>query len=55
MIEYSGPAAVSIEYWKPDKFDGSATGRVGMTRGAMSWFFTDEVTGTMSSLAPWRR
>ena len=52
MIEYSGPAPVSIEYSNPDKFDGSATGRVVYdTRGYINGL-TDDVTGTMSSLAP---
>ena len=52
MIEYSGPAPVSIEYWNTDKFDGSATGRVAYdTRGYVPGG-SDDVTGTMSSLGP---
>jgi fibronectin type 3 domain-containing protein len=52
MIEYAGPAAVNIEIWTTDKFDGSATGRVLYDNRGYVNGLNEDVTGTMSSLAP---
>jgi fibronectin type 3 domain-containing protein len=51
MIEYSGPAAVQIEIWTTDKFDGSATGRVRYDTTYVNGL-NEDVAGTMSSIAP---
>jgi hypothetical protein len=48
MIEYSGPAAVDIELWITDQFDGANTRRVRYTT-TYSFANTTDVTGSMSN------
>ncbi len=49
MIEYYGPAAINIEIWNVDKFDGGNTRRIRYDGTAYAGNSTEEVTGTMSS------
>jgi hypothetical protein len=48
MIEYNGPAAVDMELWNVDKFDGSNTRRVRYTTSYSS-NITQDVAGSMST------
>ena len=48
MIEYNGPAAVDMELWSADKFDGTNTRRVRYTTSYSS-NTTQDVTGSMST------
>ena len=50
MIEYGGPAAIQIDIWKVDKFDGNNTRRIRYDGSIYSGFSTEEICGTMSSL-----
>ena len=52
MIEYGGPAAVNIEIWTADKFDGSNTRRIRYDGTGYVGGNSEDVSGTMSSLAP---
>ena len=52
MIEYGGPAAVHLEIWTADKFDGSNTRRIRHDGSSYINSANEEVTGTMSSTAP---
>ena len=47
MVEYNGPAAVDMELWSADKFDGTNTRRVRYTTSSSS-NTTQDVTGSMS-------
>ena len=47
MVEYNGPAAVDMELWSADKFDGTNTRRVRYTTWSSS-NTTQDVTGSMS-------
>jgi fibronectin type 3 domain-containing protein len=51
LIEYGGPAAVIIEIWTVDKFDGANTGRVRYDSSYLNGLGED-IVGTMSSIAP---
>ena len=52
LIEYGGPAAVNIEIWNVDKFDGSNTKRTRYDSITNKYVptNTEEVTGTMSTV-----
>ena len=52
MIEYAGPAAVHLEIWTADKFDGGNTRRIRHDGSTYINSANEEVTGTMSSTAP---
>ena len=49
MVEYGGPAAVNIEIWNVDKFDGGNTRRIRYDGTSYIGSNTEEVTGTMST------
>ena len=49
MVEYGGPAAVNIEIWNVDKFDGGNTRRIRYDGTSYVGSNTEEVTGTMST------
>ena len=52
MIEYSGPAAVQLEIWTADMFDGGNTRRIRNDGSTYINSVNEEVAGTMSSSAP---
>ena len=52
MIEYAGPAAVHLEIWTADMFDGGNTRRIRNDGSTYINSANEEVTGTMSSTAP---
>ena len=49
MVEYGGPAAVNIEIWNVDKFDGGNTRRIRYDGTSYVGSNTEEVAGTMST------
>ena len=52
MIEYGGPAAVQLEIWTADMFDGGNTRRIRNDGSTYINSVNEEIAGTMSSSAP---
>jgi hypothetical protein len=49
MVEYNGPAAINIETWNIDRFDGNRTMSTRFSGNLYRASAAEDVTGSMSS------